>query len=92
MIVLASGNGGHLLLMGLVAQLPRELYVQPLPTEPSLRSDFPPVTVQATGSEAAKLTKHRASEQHLLPWVQNTNKRPCRNFFLFPLFTPHFPG
>lgn len=70
MNVLASSNGRHLLLTGLVAQPLCELQVQPLPREPALQSDFPPFTVQATGSEAAKLAKHSASEQHLLPQVQ----------------------
>lgn len=90
--MLASSNGRHLLLIGLVAQPLCALHIQPLPTEPSLRSDFPPFTVQVTGPEAANLAKHSVSEQHLLPQVQKMNKRPCRNFFLFPPLTPHIPG
>lgn len=70
MIVLTSSNGRQLLLIGLVPWPLCELHVQPLPAEPSLRSDFTPCTMQVTGSEADKLAKHSVSEQHFLPQVQ----------------------
>lgn len=70
MFMLAYSDGRDLLPIGLVAQPLCELHIQPLPTEPALRSDLPPFTVQMPGPETATLAKHSASEQHLLPWVQ----------------------
>lgn len=88
MILLASSNGGHFLLIGSIAQPLCELCGQPPPADPSLKPDFPPFTVQVTGYEAAKVAKHSASEQHLLPWVQI--KDHARTSSSSP--TLHFPG
>lgn len=55
LLTLASSNSRHLLLIGLVAQPLCELQVQSPPSEPSLRADFPPFTVQVTGSSSQDL-------------------------------------
>lgn len=87
MIVLASSNGRPLLLRGLVPQLLCKLHIQPLSSRAFSRSDCPPSTVQVTGSEAAKLSKHSASEQHLLPWVQKVKEKNILE--LLPFLFPH---